>query len=176
MIYLAILALLIAAAGFWRRSKIDGLASTVVDTLAASVIGWITGIAIGVGARLGMWSIPFFNGTESRFTLDGTLSVILIFSLLGIGLGIVYELFFRSLLRNRGLVFGLLVTVIAAYPLAAAAIQQITFTPRIVPAIGITLLLVGFMFVPFSVLLELLLRLYHRVRNCSHRPARQAHT
>ena len=165
MIYLAAFALLIAAAGFWRRCRANGLIPTLIDTFAASALGWIAGLGIGVGARVGMWSIPFFNGTASRVTFDGTVQVVLIFSLIGIALSLVYELAFRRFLKTRGLLFGSLVALIAAYPLALPALQQINFTPPIIPTIVVTLLVVGFMFVPFALLLEFLLGVYHRCRS-----------
>ena len=165
MIYIAILALILAGVGFYRRQRSQGFASTLLDTIVAALVGWLSGLLIGIGARVGMSSIPFFNGTESRLTFDGTVQVILVFSLYGIGLGIIYELLFRRLLKNRGLLFGLLVTVIAAFPLASAALQQISFVPSLLPTIGFALLFVGAMFIPFAVALELLLSLYHRIHS-----------
>ena len=112
-----------------------------------------------------MWSIPFFNGVDSRFTWDGSLQVVLIFSLFGIGLGLAYEFAFRSLLKKHGALFGLVVTVVAAYPLAQAALQQINFTPPLIPTIALSIFFVGVMFLPFSIALEFLLRRYHRMRD-----------
>src|SRR5687767_12194082 len=120
MIYLLAVASVLAAFGFVRKARASGLRSVLLDTIAATVLGWVAGILIGVGARIGMWSIPFFNGVDPRITFDGTVQVILVFSLFGIGLGIIYELFFRGLLRNRGLQYGVLVTIVGAYPLAEA--------------------------------------------------------
>jgi hypothetical protein len=168
MIYLALFALIVTAGGFYFRVRSGGLASALLDSIAAVITGWISGLLVGAGARIGMWSIPFFNGVDSRFTFDGTFQVILTFSLFGIGLGLVYEFVFRSLLRKRGILFGVLVTLVAAYPLASAGLQQISFTPPVVPTIAFSLLFVGLMFVPFAMALELLLRRYHRIRDCRH--------
>src|SRR5687767_6577700 len=101
MIYVIIAMVLLAVIGFYLRVNSKGLLSGILDLVAAATLGWISGILIGIGARIGMWAIPFFNGADSRFTLDGTLQVVLVFSLYGIGLGILYELVFRSLLGNR---------------------------------------------------------------------------
>ena len=103
MIYLIIFAFLLAAFPFYRRARHDGVVTTILDVLASAALGWFAGILIGVGARIGMWSIPFFNGAEPRITFDGTFRVILTFSLFGIGLGALYELLFRKLLREHGL-------------------------------------------------------------------------
>ena len=163
MIYLVALFTAVALVGFYFRSRANGFLATLFDMLAATAIGWIAGLFIGIGARIGMWSIPFFNGRDPRITFEGTLRVILVFSLLGIGLGLVYEFVFRRLVRSRGLLYGLLVTVIAAYPLASAALQQISFEPPIVWTVIFAFLFVGFMFIPFAVSLEMLLGIYHRI-------------
>ena len=168
MIYIALLALLLSAVGFYFRVRASGAVSALFDAIAAVVTGWLSGLLIGIGARIGMWSIPFFNGVDSRFTFDGTVQVALTFSLFGIGLGLIYEFVFRSLLRNHGLLFGVLVTIVAAYPLATAALQQINFTPPIIPTIGFSLLFVSIMFVPFGFALEVMLRRYHRIRDSRH--------
>lgn len=168
MIYLVAIALVLTLFGLYRRSRVLGFPSTLVDLLAASLTGWIAGLLIGIGARIGMWVIPFVNGAESRFTIEGTIQVILVFSLFGIGLGPIYEFLFRDLLRNRGAIFGLIVTIVAAYPLAVEGLEQIPFTPPLVPTILVSLLVVGVMFIPFGVALELMLRRYHRFRKCEH--------
>ena len=175
MIYLVLVALILTLVGFYFRSKAVGFLSAMFDLIAAVVTGWISGLLIGFGARIGMWAIPFFNGADSRFTFDGTLRVVLTFSLFGIGLGLVYELVFRGLLRQHGSLFGLLVTLIAAYPLAMAALQQIRFSPPILPTIGFALLFVGIMFLPFAIVLELMLSRYHRIRVVRHLSPSQIH-
>lgn len=168
MIYAVVLALVISCIGFYFRARINGIPSTVLDTIAAAVLGWISGLLIGIGARAGMWAIPFFNGTEPRVTLDGTVQVILTFSLFGIGLGIVYEMVFRRVFRHHGLLFGVLITLLTFIPLSSAALQQISFTPGLIATAFSSLLFVGFMFVPFGLALELLLVRWHRFRG--HEP------
>lgn len=164
MIYLLVSALTLGVFGFIRRSRSESIRSGLLDVAAAAVCGWIAGLLIGIGARIGMWAIPAFNATGSEFTLAGSLQVVIVFSLYGIGLGIIYELLFRQILRKRGFAYGLLITLVAAYPLASAAFQQLTFEPRVLPAAAFSLLFVGLMFVPFAVALEFLLAKY-----CSRR-------
>ena len=164
MIYLLGLALIVAICGFVRRVRTKGLFATILDTIAAATLGWLSGLLIGIGARIGMWSIPFFNGAESRITAAGTLQVVLVFSLYGIVLSLVYELFFRRLLGKGALLFGLLITIVSAYPLASAALQQISFAPGIFPATVASLFFVGLMFLPFAIALEQLLARWHRFR------------
>jgi hypothetical protein len=176
MIYVVAVAFLTGAIGFYFRLRSNGFWSTILDTIAAAMLGWISGWLIGIGARVGMWSIPFFNGTEPRVTLDGTLRVIIVFSLYGIGFAIVYELFFRSLLRQRAFVYGLLITVVSSYPLASAAVQQLSFTPDLWPLVGLTLLIIGLMFLPFSLLLEFLLARWHEFRNAGAQYLSGLHT
>jgi hypothetical protein len=175
MIYLIVFAFLLAAFAFFRRSRRAGVLTTLLDVLASASLGWIAGVLIGVGARIGMWSIPFFNGTEPRITFDGTFRVILTFSLFGIGLGVLYELLFRELMRGHGLFFGLLITAIAAYPLGAAGVQQLSFDPPNTPMIVSVTAIVGIMFVPFAVVLECLLERWHRFRETKHMLGVPAH-
>ncbi len=162
MIYILVVALVAAAFGFVHRVRSAGFRLALLDVIVAALFGWLAGIFIGVGARTGMWAIPFFNGTGSRFTLDGTVQVILVFSLYGIGLGILYELFFRRLLHDRGLLFGVLITLCTWYPLAAAGTQQLNFQPSVPAAAFFSFLFVSLMFVPFGLVLELLLKRWHR--------------
>lgn len=161
MIYVIVVAILLAVIGFIRRMRVIGMIRTLLDTIMSAVFGWLAGIFIGVGARVGMWTIPFFNGTEPNITLDGTSQVILVFSLYGIGLGIMYEFLFRKILRQSGLLFGALVTVCVAYPLGAAGVQQLNFAPNALPLILITGAVIALMFVPFGFFLELLLQRWH---------------
>jgi hypothetical protein len=162
MIYVIVVALIFAVIGFVRRARTVGVRTTLLDTIVAAAFGWLAGIFMGVGARVGMWSIPFFNGSESRFTFDGTMQVILVFSLYGIGLGILYELVFRKFLRESGLLFGILVTVCAWYPLGAAGVQQLRFEPPLLPLLLVTGAVTLLMFVPFAVCLEQVLERWHR--------------
>jgi hypothetical protein len=60
MIYLIEFAFLLAAFAFFRRSRRAGVLTTLVDVLASASLEWTAGILIGVGARIGMWSILFF--------------------------------------------------------------------------------------------------------------------
>ena len=170
MIYVAIIAFLLFLAGFYLRLRASGFRTAILDLLVSAAVGWIAGILIGIGARIGMWAIPFFNGTDSRFTPEGSLQVVLVFSLYGIGLGILYEFFFRRLVRERGWVYGLFVTAVLTYPLASAAFQQLTFTPALAPSILVSVLFVGMMFVPFTIVLEYFVGRWHR-RRCSELPS-----
>lgn len=162
MIYLLTAALLLAAFGFVRKTRRRGVWIVLLDTLIAAAFGWLSGIFIGVGARIGMWAIPFFNGSESRFTLDGTVQVILVFSLYGIMLGILYELLFRDLLYKKGLLFGLVVAICTWYPLAEAGMQQLNFQPTFISLLFFSGLVMSIMFIPYGIALELLIGRWHQ--------------
>lgn len=165
MIYLIVFASLLTAFAFYRRSRRFGVIPTLADLLASALLGWISGLLIGAGARIGMWAIPFFNGTEPRITFDGTLQVVLTFSLFGIGLAIIYEFFFRRLLREHGLLFGLLISLIVWYPLGSQGIQQLRFSPTFLSAALVTFAIMAITFIPFSVVLEYLLGHWHHFRS-----------
>ena len=161
MIYLIGFAFLLAAFAFFRRARHEPVLTILFDVLASASLGWIAGFLIGAGARVGMWAIPFFNGTESRITFDGTFRVILTFSLFGIALGVLYELLFRRLLREHGILFGLLIVLIAWYPLGSQGVQQLRFSPSFIPMATVTLVVMGITFIPFAVVLEFLLTRWH---------------
>ena len=165
MIYLAGLAILLLGYGIYRSVRTAGAKHTLLDAVAAVVSGWIAGLLLGAGARVGMWAIPFFNGTESRFTLDGSIQVILIFSLLGVGLGLLYEIVFRGLLRGRGSLYGLLITLVLVYPLGSAGVEQLRFSPNLLSLAFFTFLFIAIMFFPYALLLEALLGTWHRFRD-----------
>lgn len=162
MIYVIVIASIVAIIAFVQRSRVDGIKVTLLDLIVAASFGWLSGIFIGIGARIGMWAIPFFNGGQPSVTLDGTLRVILAFSLYGIGLGILYEFIFRDLLRRHGSFFGVIVALVTWYPLGAAGAQQLSFTPSLTALVLVTGAVTLTMFVPFAVSLEHMLERWHR--------------
>jgi predicted membrane protein len=162
MIYLLAVALILTSAGFWLKAREKGALATFLDALISIVFGFLAGIFIGVGARIGMWAIAFANGDASRFSVAGTIQVIAVFACFGLGLGLIYEGFFRRVLRARGLLFGILITLCAWYPLGESAAQVMNFQPTNVSLFFWTLVCVASMFLPFGVVLEWLLKRRHR--------------
>lgn len=165
MIYLIALGVAVAIIAFYNRVKTQPLSSLTLDVLAAASLGWVAGLLIGVGARIGMWAIPMFNGTEPSVSFEGTSRVILTFSIFGIGLGVFYELIFRKLFHRHGSLLGLLVTLITTYPFTQDAIENLRFTPSPILLYLFTFLFVALTFVPFSIALECLLARWHRCRD-----------
>lgn len=164
MIYLAALALSVMTFGFYQRLRSAGFRPALLDVTVAAVSGWLAGLFIGIGARLGMWAIPFFNGTESRFSFEGTTRVVLVFSLYGVALGILYELVFRRILRERGFLFGLVITLVTWYPLGKQGVELLNFSPSVLSTAFFTLVSISFMFIPFGAALEHLLGRWHALR------------
>lgn len=164
MIYLIAIALVLTAFGFVRTARLSGFRVVLIDTTAAAGFGWLAGLFIGTGARVGMWTIPFFNGTAPQITTAGTFQVILTFSLYGIILGVIYEALFRQILRKRGAIYGVLILLSSWYPLAAAGVRQLNFQPAIIPLILVTGLIMALMFVPYGVVLERMLGRWHAWR------------
>lgn len=162
MIYVIVIASIVAIVAFVRRSRNEGIRATLLDVIVSAAFGWFAGIFIGIGARIGMWAIPFFNGGQPSVTFDGTTQVILVFSLYGIGLGVLYEFIFRNLLRCRGLLFGMMISLCTWYPLGAAGAQQLNFTPTLLPLLLVTGAVMLLMFIPFAVFLEFILERWHR--------------
>jgi hypothetical protein len=168
MIFLVALALIVAAFGGYYRFRSQGSLPLLLDVVAAAVSGWIAGLLLGVGARIGMWAIPFFNGTEPRFSFDGSLRVVLTFSLFGIGLGILYEVVFRKLFRNHGILFGLAISILTVYPLGREGVELLNFSPSILSLAFFTFFFIAIIFVPFAVALEFFVCRWHRFHDASH--------
>jgi len=160
MIYLAALALLLTIFGFTRKARQNGFWTTVLDSVFAGFAGFGAGLFIGLGARLGMWAIAFFNGDASRFSVAGTLQVILLFSGFGIGLGLLYEILLRDRLRRNGWLFGILITLCTAYPFAESAVQVLRFQPTIISLVFFTGIFTALMWLPFAITLEIFLGYY----------------
>ena len=161
MIFLLAAVLLLTAWRFTAAARELGLAESLRVVAVAACCGLLAGVFIGVGARIGMWAITVANGAPQRFTASGTASVDVIFSSLGIVLGVVYALLFRRPLRHRGLAYGGLLTLCTWYPLAHAAAQQLTAHPSPVTLAAVSGLLVGLIWLPFGLALEALLGRWH---------------
>jgi len=158
MIYIVAAVLLLTAWQLAVAARRDGLLRVVKGVAAAAVSGLLAGVFIGLGARIGMAAIPIANGGVPSFTLAGSFSVVLTFASYGIGLGVVYEGFFRRLLRANGLAYGGLIMLSSWCPLAQAAAQQIAGQPALIPLILGSGIIVALMWLPFGVALESLLR------------------
>jgi hypothetical protein len=158
MIYLLVAVLLLTAWQLTLQARRHGVLRVVKSTAVAAVAGLLAGVFIGLGARIGMAAIPLANGGTPSFTPAGSFSVVLTFSSYGIVLGVVYEGFFRRLLRANGLAYGGLLMLSSWYPLAQAAVQQITGRPALISLTIISGLIVALMWLPFGLVLEALLR------------------
>jgi hypothetical protein len=150
---------LAAAVAFtvWRftlASRREGLYWAIREMLLAIASGLLAGVFVGLGARAGMSAIAFANGDASRFTLSGTVAVIVTFAGFGGIFGIIYAGLFRQILKQRGLVFGLLIMLVSWYPLANAAAQQLRNSPPIILLILSTAFFVSLMWIPFGLVLE----------------------
>lgn len=161
MIYLLAIALILTAFGFARKARQRGFLSVILDSGVAAVSGFLAGIFIGLGARIAMGAIAFANGDSPNFTLSGSIQVIIIFAGFGIILGLIYEALFRDLLRHSGLAFGLLLTLCLWYPLADSGVQVLRFQPTAISLIFFSGVLVALMWVPFALILEVLLARWH---------------
>ena len=161
MIYLLAIVLILTAIGFWLKVRQSGFSSVILDLGIASVAGFLAGIFIGFGARLAMSAIAFANGDSLRFTLPGSIQVIITFASFGIILGIIYEMLFRNLLRQSGLTFGILLMLCLWYPLAESGVQVLRFQPTVVSLIFFSGVLTALMWLPFALFLEALLSRWH---------------
>jgi len=102
------------------------------------------------------------NGAEPSFSASGTLRVIATFALFGIAFGLIYEGLLRKILRRRGLIFGIIVTLIALYPTSTSVAQTLNFQPTAISLFVFSGFGAALMFVPFAIVLEMLLKFWHR--------------
>lgn len=109
-----------------------------------------------------MWAIVIANGREWNFSVSGSLNVVAVFACFGIAFGLIYEGLLRNILRKRGLIFGLLLTLGLWYSLGESARQALTFQPPVLSLILWTGIFVALIFTPYGVGLEVLLARWHR--------------
>ena len=165
MIYLLAVVLLLTAWGFAVKVRREGLRRVLKGVAVAAVSGLLAGVFIGVGARVGMGVIPVANGAAPSPTLAGSFAVVVTFASYGIGLGVVYEVLFRRLLRGSGLAYGGLLMLASWYPLAQAGAQQLTGGPSLISMVVVSGAVVALMWLPFGLTLEALLGRWHRRGN-----------
>jgi len=166
MIYVLAAVLILTAARVAYAARRRGLRSVLSALAAAGALGLLAGVFIGVGARVGMGAITFANRDVPRPTLSGSLNVVLTFSALGLPLGVVYEGLFRHLFRRkRALVYGALLTLGTAYPLAHAAAQQVNAPIGFAALALVSVLMVALMWLPYALALEWLLARWERWRD-----------
>ena len=133
----------------------------MIDAVVSMAAGLIAGIFIGLGARIAMGAIAFANSDASRFTLSGTVAVVATFASFGIGLGLIYEILLRSLLKHSGLFFGILLTICSWYPLAEAGVQTLNFQPTAISLVFFSGVFVALIWIPFGLILEEILSRWH---------------
>jgi hypothetical protein len=63
--------------------------------------------------------------------------------------------------RDRGLLYGLALSLVMVYPLGRQGTELLTFPPALVPLAFFTFLFVALVFVTYAVALELVLRRWH---------------
>lgn len=160
MIFVLAIAMVFTAWRFVIASRRKGFHLALRELLLAIGSGLLSGIFIGFGARIGMRAIAFANNDAPRTTLSGTIAVIITFASFGGLFGIVYVGLFREILRHRGALYGILITLISWYPLAVAAMQQLRNPPPPFGLIFTTGLFVALMWIPFGIMLEKLVSLW----------------
>ena len=161
MIYLLAIAVIATVFGFAHQSRQKGFLAETINMAVAAICGLLGGFFIGFGARVGMLAIALANGDELRLSVSGTIQVIAVFACLGIVFGLIYEGLFRHLFRLNGFVFGLLIALLASYPLADAAAQVLTVQVSTVSLYIATFSIAVLMFAPFGWCLEMLLKRWH---------------
>jgi hypothetical protein len=109
-----------------------------------------------------MWAVAVANGAEPSFSPSGTLRVVATFACFGIVFALIYESLLRSVLRHRGLIFGIIVTLAALYPTSTSVAQTLNFQPTAISLLLFSGLGAALMFVPFAIVLEMLLERWHR--------------
>ncbi len=105
------------------------------EVAAAASAGATSGVLIGLAARIGMAAIGVANGA----------------------LGIIYAGLLRRILRGSGLAYGCLLVLCTWYPLAQAAVEDLSVQPAIGRLILTSGVIVAAMWVPYALVLERLM-------------------
>ena len=167
MIYVLLLVVALTAWQYFLMARREGRGHTLREIIAAAFAGAAAGLLIGLASRIGMAAIGLANGA-ARFTFSGSFAVVVAFAGFGIILGIVYAGLFRRWLRESGLAFGCLLALCMWYPLAEAAVEDLTAKPDTGALVLISGAVVVGMWVPYAVVLE---KLFSRWRQRKTREA-----
>ncbi|HKQ07571.1 MAG TPA: hypothetical protein VJ464_20770 [Blastocatellia bacterium] len=153
-----VLALLVALTvwQYFLTARRQGRGRVFREIAAAVFAGGVSGILIGVAARLGMAAIGLANGA-ARFSFSGSIAVVISFAGFGVILGIIYAGLLRRLLRASGLAYGCLLVLSTWYPLAEAAVEELASKPATAGLVLISGVVVVGMWVPYAIVLERLI-------------------
>ena len=146
---------------YFLMARRKGGRYTVREIAAAASAGATSGILIGLAARIGMAAIGVANGAP-RFTLSGSFAVVIAFAGFGILLGIIYAGLFRRILRGSGVAYGCLLVLCTWYPLAQAAVEELSARPAIGKLILTSGVVVAAMWIPYASVLERLMLRWQR--------------
>jgi len=156
MIFVLLLVVALTVWQYFLIARRNGRGYTYREIAAVAFAGAASGILIGLAARIGMATIGLANGA-GRFTVLGSFAVVISFAGFGVILAIVYAGLFRRLLRESGLAYGCLLVLCTWYPLAQAAVDELTVRPRVGKLILISGVVVAAMWVPYAMVLERLI-------------------
>jgi len=157
-----VLALIVALTiwQFFLTARRQGRGRVFREIAAAGFAGGVSGMLIGVAARLGMAAIGLANGA-ARFSLSGSLAVVITFAGFGVILGIIYAGLLRRLLRASGLAYGSILVLSTWYPLGEAAVEDLASKPGTVALVLLSGVVVAGMWVPYAIMLEGLYSRWH---------------
>ena len=156
MIFVLLLGVGLTVWQYFLMARRYGRGYTLRKIAAATFAGAASGILIGLAARIGMAAIGLANGA-ARFTLSGSFAVVIAFAGFGVILGIIYAGLFRRVLRGSGLAYGCLLVLCTWYPLAEAAVEELTARPAVGKLTLISGVVVAAMWVPYAIVLERLI-------------------
>lgn len=170
MMYLLAIALLLTT---WRYAvgvRRHGIGRVLRDIIAAIVAGLLAGIMLGICARISMRLLALGLGTPLRLTAEGTFTVVLVFSGLGMILGLPYAGLLRDLVRRNPLAYAVLLILITMQPFIRTAAQDLGLDVWDLKVIGGAVLVTVVMWVPYAVLLEVSYRRLSRLMNSRSLP------
>ena len=169
MIYLAAAAVAFVAVRYALVVRREQSSRALLELPIAAGAGLVAGLWLGVTSRAAMRVIAMANG-GGAFSAGGTLQVVLVFTAIGGGVGLLYPGFFRQALGRSGLAFGALLTLATWYPLARSAWQQLAQKPDIAAMAAVSLGIIAAMWIPYALALQILVRRFGARRA----PARDA--
>lgn len=154
MIYVAALVLIVTVIRYTAAVR-DQRSYAPLREIAWAILGGLAGgVLLAIAARAGMAAITIANGAEPNLTWSGTSRVLLTFTGIGGATAIAYAGLFGRAMSRRGLIFGILLVVATAWPLAQAAAPVLAQPLPRATMISATALVLSLMWIPYALVVE----------------------
>ena len=126
----------------------------LANLASAFMAGIVAGLLFGVSARIAMRSLALGMNAPLRLSVSGSLTVILIFSCLGMALALPYPALFRTEKRGHPLAYAFVLILSTLQPFIRAAAQDLVASPWELRVIIGSTLVTFLLWFPYAIVLE----------------------